>query len=151
MKSYKAIAAALIFAAVPALGQPATDRQSISGGYFCRAESYRTMDLSRANQNYTLCLRSENDGIVESALAHVAYMRLVLPGADLRDVRKIVESLVNSDRLPVVRYKAYLASMVFVSPHLFKQAPDVPYATGDEFFAAVDDKLRSSLLGCRAD
>ncbi len=151
MKTYKAIAAALAVASLPALGQPATNRQSGTDGYFCRAESYKTIDLSKANRNYARCLRSDNDGIVESALAHVAYMRLVLPGADLRDVRKTVESIANSDRTPVVRYKAYLASMVFVSPDLFRQAPDIPFANGDEFFAAVDYRLRHSLLGYRAE
>jgi hypothetical protein len=147
MKTYKAITAALIFAASPAMGQPATAQQTDTKGYFCRIESYKTMDLPKASKNYAHCLRSDNDGIVESALAHTAYTKMMLPTADLKEIRTEVEKLANSDRTPVIRYKAYLASMVFTSPGLFTRTLDTRYKDGDEFFSAVDSQLRHSLLG----
>ena len=151
MKTYKIIAAALIFVTLPAIGQPATEYKPGTEGYFCRAESYRTMDFTKASRNYELCLSSDNDGIVESALAHIAYTRLVLPAADLTGVRETVEKLTISDRAPVIRYKAYLASMVLASPGLFSQTVERTYADSNEFFAAVDAQLRHTLLGYRGD
>lgn len=151
MKTYKAITAALIFAASPAMGQPATAQRTDTEGYFSRIESYKTMDLPKTCKSYAHCLKSENDGIVESALAHIAYTRLVLPTADLKEIRGEMEKLANSDRTPVIRYKAYLASMVFTSPGMFTRTPDTRYKNGDEFFSAVDSQLRHSLLGDRGE
>jgi len=151
MKTYKAITAALIFAALPAVGQPATIPGTDTEGYFSRPEKYRMMDVRKASRNYAKCLKSENDGIVESALAHVAYTRLILPTADLKDLREAVEGLTNADRSPVIRYKAYLASMVFVNPGLFTRTAATNYADGDEFFAAIAFQLRHSLLGYRSE
>jgi hypothetical protein len=151
MKTYKEITAAIIFAISPAMGQPATAQRADTEGYFSCIESYKTMDLPKASKNYAYCLKSDNDGIVESALAHMAYARLVLPTADLKDIRTEVEKLANSDRAPVIRYKAYLASMVFTSPGLFTRTPDTRYKDGDEFFSAIDSQLRHSLLGYRGE
>ncbi len=151
MKTYKAITAALVFAALPAVGQPATTLPTDTEGYFSRPDKYRMMDVRKAGMNYAQCLKSENDGIVESALAHVAYTRLILPTADLKELRGVVEGLTNSDRSPVIRYKAYLASMVFVNPAFFTKTTATNYADGDEFFAAIAFQLRHSLLGYRSE
>jgi hypothetical protein len=151
MRTYKTIAAALILLTVPALGQPATEGKADTEGYFCRAESYRTMDFAKVTRNYERCLSSDNDGIVESALAYIAETRLVLPAADLTGIRETVEKLTISDRAPFIRYKAYLASMVLASPGLFSQTVERTYADSNEFFAAIDAQLRHSLLGFRGE
>ncbi len=151
MRTYKTLAAALFFTAIPVLGQPAAQNRPGNAAYFCCVQRYRNADLPKVSRNYLYCLRSDNTGIVESALAHVAYIRLALPAADLKDLKDAVRNLADKDCVPSVRYKAYLASMVFASPALFARIPDVPYADSREFFAAVDSQLRQDVPGHRGE
>ncbi len=115
---------------------------------------YSATKLEKARKNFLASLNSENDGVAESAIAHVAHMRAMLPQEDLRDIEATVVELANGGRTPVIRYKAYLASLVFANPRMFSQEVTVDYASGDEFFIghcitiAADTALSQHSITC---
>jgi hypothetical protein len=138
------IAAGLILAAATTMGQTrqtTTDRPCLSS-----KADYSATRLEKARKNFIASLNSENDGVAESALAQVTHMRAMLPGVDLPDIEVTVDELASSGRTPVIRYKAYLASLVFANPRMFSQETAVDYTSGDEFFTAIASRLQQTLL-----
>jgi hypothetical protein len=101
------------------------------------------------DRNYTVDLESQNEGIVESALAIVTMIKLDLPSEKFPMIREQIESLVSSGATPVIRYKAYLAGTVFTDPPMFKQVTMNNYRDYDEFFHAVAGKLSQTLLSSK--
>lgn len=98
-------------------------------------------------RNYQFSLRSENDGVVESALAQVAYVKLVNPDQPMELLREDVNTLVLFGRTPMIRYKAYLAAQVFDSPGMFNRVTIPPCSTCDQLFEALSAKLHETLAG----
>ena len=138
------ITAGLILAAATAMGQ---GRQTTAELPCLSSKAdYNVTRLEKARKNFLASLNSENDGVAESALAQVAHMRAMLPGADLPDLEATVEELASTGRTPVIRYKAYLAGLVFANPRMFSQEITVDYASGDEFFTAIASRLQQTLL-----
>lgn len=138
------ITAGLILAAATAMGQgrqTAAERPCLSS-----KADYSVTRLDKARKNFIASLNSGNDGVVESAIAQVAHMRAMLPQVDLSDIEAAVDELANSGRTPVIRYKAYLAGLVFANPRMFSQEITVDYASGDEFFTAIASRLQQTLL-----
>ena len=138
------IAAGLILAATMASGQ--TSQTAAERPCLSSKADYSVTRLERARKNFIASLNSENDGVAESALAQVAHMRAKLPGVNLPDIEATVDELANSGRTPVIRYKAYLASLVFAHPGMFSQETAVDYSSGDEFFTAIASRLQQTLL-----
>lgn len=94
-----------------------------------------------------MTLGSDNDGVVESALALVTQMRIVLPQDDMREIELVVNQLALKGNTPVIRYKSYLAVQVFASPDLFRQVARTDFPSGDDFFASIASRLQQSMLG----
>lgn len=142
MKAYT-LAAGVILAAATAMGQQQTNERP----YLTSTVSYSDINLPKAARSFLSSLNSSNDGVVESAIAQVAYMRAALPMAELTDIERTVNELANTGRTPAIRYKAYLASLVFSNPTMFRNDTSVDYASGDEFFNALSVRLQQTLLG----
>jgi hypothetical protein len=87
---------------------------------------------------------------VESVIGQIAHMRIVLPQEDMKDIEASLTNLANYGRTPVIRYKAYLASLVFVNPGMFRQEAANDYASSDEFLSAIASRLQRTLLGFNA-
>ncbi len=97
--------------------------------------------------NFESGLRSANDGVVESTLSHVLWLRLVRPDVNLAQLEDEIATLISSGRTPSIRYRASLASMVLDSPALFKGMADKSYETANELFARVSATAEQTLLG----
>ena len=150
MKRYT-LAAGLILGTASAMGQvPRISPVSQERPCISSTAHYATANLAQAKKNFLWTLQSDNDGVVESALAHVAQMRILVPNEDMRDIEVALAQLSNNGRTPVIRYKGYLATQVFASPALFARAAAVDYASGDDFFAAVALRLQQTMLGYRS-
>ena len=88
-----------------------------------------------------------NDGVAESALAHLTFLRIDLPQLDLKKIESTMINLAETGRTPVIRYKAYLASIVFESPASFAKALNTEAANSDLFFSVVASQVQKTLLG----
>jgi len=115
--------------------------------YFSDSASHARTDLASVVGKYKLCLTCGNEGVIGSALAHIAWMKIMKPDADLAAVREDLNQLAVAGTTPVVRYKAYLTFLVFDNPGMFARLKAGRYEDSDEFYAEVANTLRASLLG----
>ncbi len=118
------------------------------------AQTYSSSYISKAEngkKNYTMGLRSSNQGLAESAMMQVAKIKMIAPTARFEDVKNVIDSLSVRGDTPSVRYKAYLASNVCENPTWFAKKECSGYQDNDEFFAAVAAQLQERILGSRAN
>lgn len=132
----------LVASAVPASAQDT---------YATRA-LYNPGPYTHLNVRCVLCnfesgLRNGNDGVVESILSHVLWLRLVRPDVNLDRLQDEITGLITDGRTPSIRYRASLAAMVLESPALFAGMTDKSYSTANELFASVSATAEQTLLG----
>ncbi len=146
MKSNTMLFAAVLTAAVvfPASGQPAVDTM---GKPSPRWLNYSEARVRSIEANYGASLKSSNDGVVESAIAHCVEMRWAFPSAKLEDVRDGLGALATGGKTAAIRYKAYLAGLVYDSPSIFSSESGQEYALDEDLFAAVSVRAEKVLLG----
>jgi hypothetical protein len=113
------------------------------------AASYRKVDAARAEKQYLAGLASLNEGVVVSALAQVARMKMAVPHEQFARLHDAVGDLVHEGRTPAIRAKASLAAIVFDNPALFEGDADRQFGTADELFGTVAQRLAESLLTAR--
>ena len=115
--------------------------QNVSAAYFGDPGRYEQIGTRKMERAYRVALKSENEGVVESALAHVAMMKLLLPAANHDAVKEQVVRVARSAAAPELRYKAHLTCMVLDRPEMFREMPRKGYATADELFGSVASTL----------
>jgi hypothetical protein len=147
MKAYTMLAAGLFLASIPALGQSRGDKMQHDSPHSTPAWSYNEDYIQKAIKNYAVAVNSLNDGVAESALAHLTFLRIDLPQLDLKKIEATMINLAETGRTPVIRYKAYLASIVFESPASFVKALNTEATNSDQFFSAVASQVQKTLLG----
>jgi hypothetical protein len=143
----KQIILSMTLAAALAAGQAFAQGQNAEPRILSCVESHRIADIPRTEKAYAQCLRSEVDGVVESALAHVTRLKLCLPEREFPLIEKALASLMKEGRTPTIRFRAYLASMVHDMPALFVQEQAIDFATPDELYAALSERVHQNLLG----
>lgn len=146
MKTYTVIALGLTLAASMASGQESIRQDATERPHLSSTLSYTTTNLSKAKRGFVWTLKSNNDGVLESALAHIAKMRVVLPQEEMKEIEAVLGELASSGRTQVIRYKAYLATQVFASPSVFWEEAVAPHESSDEFFTAIASRLQATML-----
>lgn len=96
-------------------------------------------------RNYQFCLRSENNGVVESALGQVAFMKLVNPDQPMEMLQEDITQLVLFGRTPRIRYRAYLAAQVIDNPGMFAGIAMPACTTCDELFDELAGELQRAV------
>jgi hypothetical protein len=147
MKTYTKVVAGLLLASATALGQSNQVGSPERVAYFASLSSHSEAYIQRATDNYVRLLNSANDGVLESAIAHLTYMRMGSTECNLGQARAIINKLSESGRTPVIRYKAYLSTIVFQSPELFAEGVRASSSEGNEFFLEIASKVQKTLLG----
>jgi len=110
--------------------------------------AYTERAVRRFEANYLACIASANEGVVESAIAHSVRMKWAIPSARLEDLRMALGELAASGKTPAIRYKAYLAGMVFDAPVMFADEASQKYVWDQDLFDAVSARAQKALLGC---
>jgi hypothetical protein len=148
MKSNTMLFAAVLMAAVavPAPGQSAGNAASKPSASPVR-HNYTETKIRSIEANYRASLRSSNDGVVESAIAHCVEMRWAFPSAQLEDLREGLGSLATGGKTAAIRYRAYLAGLVYDSPSIFSSESGREYMWDEDLFAAVSVRAEKVLLG----
>jgi hypothetical protein len=144
----------LIFAAVLAAASvsaaPGQSPDQIAGKSAAGPVRAQVTDICRCEHNYTACLASTNEGVVESAIAQCIRMKWALPSARLDEVRSALGSLAASGKTPAIRYKASLAGLVYDSPSIFDSERQGSYVWDEDLFAALSNRAGQALLGCNS-
>jgi len=114
MTAMLAIAA---YTGVIAQSLSAVDASSKSRVYDCKAD--------HGLMNLLVALRSENQGLAESALMRAAEVKMFFPGSDIATTKNVIDSLSVHANVLSVRYKAYLASNVCDNPGWFAKMENI--------------------------
>jgi hypothetical protein len=147
MKAYKVLILGLIFVSIPVLAQgehPASLHDSPDSATMW---TYNDEYIQKAIKNYEAALSSSNNGLVESALAHLTYIQINFPQTDLTKIRATIADLAESGSTPVIRYKAYLATIVLQNPASIMSGLKAESSDSNQFFSAVASKVQRTLLG----
>ena len=146
---------AMMFAAVllAASASPATAQSSgdVARKHPAAADRFGTSEVCRIEKNYVAALASENDGVVESAIAQSVRMKWALPSAQLEGMRESLGKLATDGRTPVIRYKAELAGLVYDAPSIFSAESGQNYTWDEDLFSSVSMRAQKALLGYYGD
>lgn len=132
MKTTAAVLAAMMMTATVHAGEP---------GYFSESAKYTVANKTAAEKAYCASLKSDNEGVRESALAHVAVLELSTPEPGSREVRACVERIARTASSDELRYKAFLVGVVMEHPEIFRNLSRDGYAAPDELYAALASRL----------
>lgn len=132
----------LILAACMAMMMGAANAQTPADD----AGKYRSADLNKAEKNYVACLRSGNEGAMESALGQIARMQLSVTDVRFSALTKEVAKLTADDQPERIRYKAYLVENLCGNPALFAAEGAKKYNDTDEMFSAIATRLQETYL-----
>ena len=136
-----------VLAAALAMGPSVSHAQSDGYTYFGTPAQHRMLDLEKAEAAYKCCLESENPGVQESAIAHLVWLKMQRPDADLTPLRPCFDRLAVSGATTAVRYRAYLATLLLDSPVIFSGIERQTFDTDQELFEAMSTRLQKILLG----
>lgn len=132
MKALAAVAVAMmITSAANATGR----------SYFSDSARYACVGAAKAAQAFKPALSSPNQGVVESALAHVAMIKLTIPECELRSVSAIISGIEVRGMTEELRYKAWIVRMLMDNPRMFGDVAKAGYEDPDALFAALASSL----------
>jgi hypothetical protein len=129
------------FAAVSIAVMIASPARASEKQYFSDSVSYACIGAERAAGSYITALSSANNGVVESALAHVAMITLTMPGCAMRPVKATVAAIERNGATSEVRYKAWVVRTLMEKPELFAGVAKAGYVEPDALFGALAGRL----------
>lgn len=135
----------LVIAALLLMGLQTADAQK----YFSDYNSHSRTNLDRAVKYYLVSLESDNEGVIESGLAHLARMKMYFPERVFGRLEEKVTEIATAGPTPRVRYEAYLVSMLLRSPETFRAESRREYEGPEALFTAIAERMNSSILGAR--
>jgi hypothetical protein len=141
MKTVATVAAMLVLMTASMQAQNKDDR-----GYFSDPAIYMNANIPAALKAFESCLSVQNEGVQESAMAHLAMLKLMVPSVEASEILHRLEGLSTTATSPGTRFKAYIASQVYQNPEIFASERAAKYNDGDELFNALAARLQSSLL-----
>jgi hypothetical protein len=100
----------------------------------------------RIDRNFVRALRTPNEGVVGSALAIVAKMRLERPSEELPLTVTEVHYLAVHSPTPSIRYRACLTEDVFWHPQRYKASGFTDVNDVDAFFSALEGVATTQAL-----
>jgi hypothetical protein len=111
------------------------------------AQTEKTIESAPAN--YIKALKSDNDGMVESALFHALKYKLYYPEENTSDLEKQIERLVDNGNSETIRYKAFLANEFMQNHQLMNRIEKADYKDAGEFFKMLSEELNNHVLAVK--
>jgi hypothetical protein len=102
--------------------------------------------LDNAARNYIQALKSDNDGMVESAIFHCLKFNLFYPDRDTNAMVTELNTLVKSGNTDTIRYKAFLALEYFRSQKLKDRIIKADYKDAGQFFRMLNHEINKQVL-----
>lgn len=105
--------------------------------------------MERAKMNTLMGLRSNNDGLTESAAMLIAKIAMRYPDLELRDQQSVLDSVGRRSSSEQLRYKAYLSTQICIDPVWFADDSVLTHADGDHFFLQAAQRLQQKVFGMK--
>jgi len=102
--------------------------------------------LDKASRNYIQALKSDNDGMVESAIFHCLKFSLYYPDRDTNAMVSELTKLVRNGDTDTIRYKAFLALEYFRNQKLQDQIIKADYKNAGQFFRMLNQEINNQVL-----
>lgn len=103
----------------------------------------RIVNLSMKNFRYSL--KSDIRGIVEGTILDVVVFKKFYPALDFDAIAERLNDVAQSSKVPVVSYKAHLASIYLAYAGQFEIVPNVDPEKQDDVFTQIADQLEKKL------
>ena len=103
---------------------------------------YKSNKVNCCVANYELCLKHENDGVVESSLVNVIKFKYRRPDADYDCIMKQLKQLSQNHENKRISQKAELVLQIL-------QNSELVMAIGDNFYADIDQFLNAIILSSK--
>lgn len=98
-------------------------------------------------ERYEDALKSDNPGVVESAIFYSVKLKLVTPEADTDKLMKAINDLVLKGETETIRYKAHIAAQYYNDPAMLGEIEVKNYKDDtDELFQVLATELQNHLL-----
>ena len=91
-------------------------------------------------------LKSENEGVVESAIFISLSLKNYFPETNIGKIVNKINDLVTDGSTPVIKYKAQLASLYFTYPALFSDIKISSKGNPDAYFKMISERLVNTSL-----
>ena len=114
--------------------------------YFPDVLVIQTADYAVLEKKYAACLNSENDGVVESALAHMAIFKLMYPIKEFRTLQRAIETAAHQHPSLEIRAKAKLVMALYETPEIFVSEARTDYASPTELFETLASKFLGTIV-----
>jgi hypothetical protein len=95
-------------------------------------------------KRYRECLKSDNPGVVEAALAHIVWMRVAAPCVDVTPLKADVDRLAAGGAPAAIRFRAYLTAIVFEDPESYMALAQREFEGPNELFSSVTSQTYAS-------
>jgi hypothetical protein len=105
--------------------------------------------IESAPVNYLKALKSDNDGMVESAIFHSVKYKMYYPEQYTAKLEKEIEKLVEDGKTEAIRYKAFLANQFMQNSNLLSKIEKDNYKDKDEFFKLLGEELNDYFLASK--
>lgn len=106
----------------------------------------QSIDLKAARQNYLVGLRSENTGVVESAIYNVLQLVKADPAQPIAEIRQQLTFLSTSAVANRVRYKAGVALLLLAQPEILNSLVYDRTIPADQYFAEAMERMTATYL-----
>jgi hypothetical protein len=114
--------------------------------YFSDIVTIQKADYSKLEKKYASTLSSENLGVVESGLAHIAMFKLMYPVKEFSVLEQAVKDVAAKNPSPEIRYKAYLVMSLFKNPAQFASQACSNYNSPDDLFGALATRIHDVIV-----
>ncbi len=111
------------------------------------AQTDKTIESAPAN--YLKALKSDNDGMVESAIFHSMKYKLYYPEQNTTRLEKEIEKLVEKGKSEAIRYKAFLAMQFMQNDKLMNIIEKEDYKDAAQFFKMLGEELNEHFLAAK--
>ncbi|HLP14870.1 MAG TPA: hypothetical protein VK470_01355 [Bacteroidota bacterium] len=110
---------------------------------------FSAADKHRIEQSLVRALSTPNNGVVNSALAIAAKLKLDHPTENFSNIMQEVSYLAEHSKVPMIRYRASLTEAVYNNPVSFKQIAAHQSNDQDTLFTALDDQMTAPTLSAK--
>jgi len=114
--------------------------------FFPALENRSAAEKEQMDKRLAISLSSTNNGVVESALAVTAMIKLDLPLDEFPMVRDRIAYLAAHSSKPMIRYRACLVEAVLTNPEMFRDVVGYQYTNPSTLFGALAGKTTKTLL-----
>lgn len=146
MKPLIVLGLAVVLSGASLSAQSKPDPGGVDRGPIARLQSYQDCDLQKLERRLLVSLNHDVEGVVVTTLREIAKIKLAQPNCTSDPIVSCVRDLVREGKTDVIRYKAYLTSVVLSAPHSFEAEGLADFRSDEQFFTALARRLETLAL-----